>query len=190
MLLFLRIFSSVDRLLEDLQETVIPTDSRSRNAQEYREYRLTQRTQVNDEAPQTVDEKWVEIGNLVGGGPVTSGSITDSAYGTTSPSRFTESKSVAFADEQHTSTRLPQRTPNIEYLAPANLTTELSRIQNHELLFTKCFFTFCIFKQFSSYQDRGPARQLATQAALSRRVHRGLQKWSGRSSTRRLLTPQ
>ena len=110
---------------------MIPTDSRSRNAQEYREYRVTQRTQVNDEPPQTMDEKWVEIGNLVGGGPVTaSGSITDSAYSTTSPSRFTESKSVAFADEATsrtmTSSTSSQRPAKMEYLAPANMTTELS----------------------------------------------------------------
>ncbi|CAL8073626.1 unnamed protein product [Orchesella dallaii] len=117
--------SRLNRLLEDLQETVIPTDTRSRNAAEYREYRLTQSSRVNDEPPQTVDEKWVEVGNLVGGGPVISGSVTDSAYG--SSSRFTESKSVAFADESSLSNRLQmsQRTPQIEYLAPANLTTEL-----------------------------------------------------------------
>ncbi|ODN05048.1 hypothetical protein Ocin01_01567 [Orchesella cincta] len=118
--------SRLNRLLEDLQETVIPTDTRSRNAAEYREYRLTTSSRVNDEPPQRVDEKWVEVGNLVGGGPVISGSVTDSAYG--SSSRFTESKSVAFADETSSlSNRLhtSHRTPQIEYLAPANLTTEL-----------------------------------------------------------------
>lgn len=116
---------------------MIPTDSRSRNAQEYREYRLTSRTQVNDEAPQTVDEKWVEIGNLVGGGPISGThhhSITDSAYGTTSPSRFGE-KSVAFADETTsrtmTTSSSTQRAPTIEYLAPANMTTELSKFSKY-----------------------------------------------------------
>lgn len=119
---------------------MIPTDSRSRNAQEYREYRLTSSTRVNDEPPQRTDEKWVEIGNLVGGGPISSSggthhhhSITDSAYGTTSPSRFGESKSVAFADESSSRTMTSalassHRQPVIEYLAPANLTTELSTL--------------------------------------------------------------
>ncbi len=134
------IYFWTDRLLEDLQETVIPTDSRSRNAQEYREYRLTSSSRVNDEPPQRTDEKWVEIGNLVGGGPISGGthhhSITDSAYGTTSPSRFGESKSVAFADESSSRTMASSalssshRQPVIEYLAPANLTTELSRPKN------------------------------------------------------------
>jgi len=45
----------------------MPSDAAMGNANEYREFRMTQRTQVNDEPAQQVDEKWVEYGTSGGG---------------------------------------------------------------------------------------------------------------------------
>lgn len=117
---------------------MIPADSKLGNANEYREFRMTQRTQVNDEPAQQVDEKWVEIGTT-GGTPLSipggSGSNGFGSGGT----RFGE-KSVAFSDDLTSSRRYEStssssatatgynrgREPAVEYLVPANTTTVLS----------------------------------------------------------------
>jgi hypothetical protein len=120
--------------LEDLQDTVIPSDSKMGNANEYREFRMTQRTQVNDEPAQQVDEKWVEVGTTGGGRlsiPGGSGSNFASGPGTT---RFGE-KSVAFKDDltssssryESSSSSTGRRDPHVEFLAPANSTTVLRK---------------------------------------------------------------
>lgn len=113
---------------------MIPTDSQMGNANEYREFRMTQRTQVNDEPAQQVDEKWVEVGTAGGGTlslPGGSNGFGGSGPGTT---RFGE-KSVAFSDDltsrsTSSSNRFEssssRRDPHVEFLAPANSTTVLS----------------------------------------------------------------
>jgi hypothetical protein len=114
--------------LEDLQETVIPSETQLGGANEYREFRMTQRTQVNDEPAQQIDEKWVEYGNQSGGQTLP---LTGSNFGSGGPgsgtTRYGE-KSVAFSDDLTSSSSSRFREPHIEFLAPANSTVVLSKI--------------------------------------------------------------
>lgn len=138
----------VDRLLEDLQDTVIPSDSKLGNANEYREFRMTQRTQVNDEPAQQVDEKWVEIGTT-GGGTLSIPGNTSNGFGSgPGTTRFGGEKSVAFSDDFSRSSNSrfesssSRRDPQIEFLAPANSTTVLSKTKKSIKLISR--FTFLL----------------------------------------------
>lgn len=109
---------------------MIPSDSKMGNANEYREYRMTQRTQINDEPAQQVDEKWVEVGTT-GGGSLSIPPTKD--HWSTGGTRFGE-KSVAFSDDfkgsssrfESSSSSSRREGGQMEYLAPANSTTVIS----------------------------------------------------------------
>jgi len=88
---------------------------------------MTQRTQVNDEPAQQIDEKWVEYGTQSGGQtlPLT-GSSNFGSGGGSGTTRYGE-KSVAFSDDLTSTSSSRYKEPQIEFLAPANSTTILSK---------------------------------------------------------------
>jgi len=103
----------LDRLLEDLQDSVIPegTNPKTSHASEYKEFRMTQSSQINDDPVQTVSEKWVEIGQRgADGSGSRSVEFPDSAYG----SHFGGDSRI-------------KSSSNVEFLAPSNTITEFSK---------------------------------------------------------------
>ena len=137
-----KLFFTTDRLLEDLQDTVVTPDERQNGAaSEYREYRMFSSSKTNDQPAQTTEEKWVEYGTRGGGGPGSSTRLqplTDSAYSSSS-NNVTREKTVNFSDDTFErsgpggwtnndmfSSTTNKSLNNIEFRAPANTTTVLS----------------------------------------------------------------
>ena len=96
---------------------------------------MTTSARHNDEPASTTEEKWVEYGNKDGAyTPITSFGAAGGATSSSSSRRFESSseKTVGFTDTGRSYGIDPGlttgRSPQIEYLAPANTTTILSKI--------------------------------------------------------------